>query len=210
MNETNYNPQMKRRFRGYLPVVIDIETAGFDAEKNAVLEIAAVILKINDAGFISPAETIAYNVLPFAGAVLDPKALAFNGILEPESALRKAETETNALMALFRPIRAALKASDCKKAILTGHNAAFDLSFLKAAIRRCKIKRDPFHSFSTFDTVTLSGLAYQQTVLARAIAVADIEWDSSQAHTAVYDAEKTAELFCKIINQWQTYTDSAS
>ncbi len=194
---------MATRFRGYLPIVIDIETAGFDHQTNAVLEIAAVIIKMDDAGFISPAETIACNVLPFEGAILDPKALAFNGILEPTSALRQAKTEIEALREIFAPIRQAMKTSNCKRAILTGHNAAFDLNFLKAAIKRSKIKRDPFHPFSTFDTVTLAGLAYQQTVLAHAIAAADIEWDASKAHTAVYDAEKTAELFCKIVNQWQ-------
>ena len=84
-----------------------------------------------------------------------------------------------------------------------GQNSHFDHGFLNAASERNNLKRNPFHPFSSFDTATLSGLAYGQTVLARACEVADIEFDNNEAHSARYDAEKTAELFCKIVNKWK-------
>ncbi|HHI75995.1 MAG TPA: ribonuclease T [Gammaproteobacteria bacterium] len=193
---------MSRRFRGYLPVVVDVETGGFDAQRDALLEIAAVTLRLDEQDRLLPAESFMEHVLPFEGANLDPKALEFTGI-DPWHPLRLAKPEKEALSALFAPIRAAVKASGCKRAILVGHNAFFDLAFLNAAVARCEYKRNPFHPFSTFDTVTLAGMAYGQTVLAKAVKAAGLEWDPAQAHGALYDAQMTAELFCRVINQWQ-------
>ncbi len=206
MENQQYNTAISQRFRGYLPVVVDVETAGFNDQTDALLEVAAVILKIDDAGLLSPAKTISCHVEPFAGANLDPKALAFNGI-DPHHPFREALAEKAALDHIFQPIRAAVKASACKRAILVGHNAFFDLGFINAAVERTAYKRNPFHPFSTFDTVTLAGMAYGQTVLARTVIAAGIAWDPDQAHSAIYDTEKTAELFCHIINRWQVSTD---
>lgn len=193
---------MQSRFRGYLPVVVDVETGGFDAEKDALLEIAAVLLVMNEKGELVRGQTHAYHIEPFAGANLDPKALEFNGII-PDHPLRLAKPEKEALQTLFQPIRKAVREQSCNRAILVGHNPAFDLGFLNAAVSRCDIKRNPFHPFSTFDTATLSGLALQQTVLARAVTAAGLEWQETEAHSAIYDAEKTADLFCFIVNQWR-------
>ena len=90
-----------------------------------------------------------------------------------------------------------------------GHNAHFDLNFLNAAVARVQHKRNPFHPFSTFDTVTLAGMAYGQTVLSRAMQAAGLAWDGASAHSAVYDAERTAELFCTILNRWQVLSERA-
>lgn len=203
VENTAYNTAISRRFRGYLPVVVDVETGGFSAQTDALLEIAAVILRMNPDGDLEPAEVVSCHVQPFAGANLDPKALAFNGI-DPEHPFRDALPEREALDHVFRPIRAALRASACKRAILVGHNAFFDLGFINAAAERTAYKRNPFHPFSTFDTVTLGGMAFGQTVLARAVMAAGIHWDGTEAHSAIYDTEKTAELFCHIVNRWQS------
>jgi len=193
-----------KRFRGYLPVVVDVETAGFNASTDALLEIAAVLLDINEEGNWVIDETIYRHVHRFEGANLDQAALDFTGI-DPSHPFRKeiAVNEKQALQDIFRPIRLKMKQHECRRAILVGHNASFDLGFLNAAVERSGIKRNPFHPFSTFDTVTLAGLAYGQTVLSRALEVAGIEWDSKEAHSAYYDAEKTAELFCAVVNRWQ-------
>ena len=192
---------MARRFRGFLPVIIDVETGGFNAQTDALLEIAAVILSMDGNSKIKPELTISTHVKPFEGANIDPKALEINGI-RPDSPLRAAREERDALAYIFGPIRQSVKANACTRAILVGHNSFFDLNFLNAAVARSGIKRNPFHSFSSFDTVSLAGLAYGQTVLSRAAQAADINWDANEAHSAVYDAERTAELFCKIVNDW--------
>ena len=201
MSDNAYNPDIAQRFRGFLPVIIDVETAGFDAKNDALLEIAAVLIRMNANGRLELAETHACHVEPFPGANLDPRALAFNGI-DPEHPFRDALNEKEALRKLFTPIRHAVKASGCTRAILVGHNAFFDLAFINAAVERTHFKRNPFHPFSTFDTVSLAGLVYGQTVLAKAAQCGGIEWDNNEAHSAIYDAEKTAELFCNIVNQW--------
>ncbi len=192
----------EQRFRGYLPVVVDIETAGFDPQNHAFLEIAAVTLNMDEQGLLSIQESYISHVKPFPGSKLDQAALDFNGI-DPFHPLRLAMDERDALGKIFSPVRAAVKANSCTRAILVGHNAAFDISFLNAAVTRSGIKRNPFHPFSTLDTVSLSALAYGQTVLARAVQAAGIEWDNSQAHSALYDAEQTAKLFCTIVNRWE-------
>jgi ribonuclease T len=179
-----------------------VETGGFNAKKDALLEIAAVTLEIDSAGFMRPDETFHCHVEPFAGANLDPKALAFTGI-DPFHPFRMAKSEADALQHVFHPIRQAVKAQGCTRAILVGHNPSFDLGFVNAAANRVKVKRNPFHQFSTFDTATLGGLAYGQTVLARAVQAAGLQWNEEQAHSAVYDAQQTAELFCAIVNRWQ-------
>lgn len=197
-----YHPRIATRFRGYLPVVVDVETGGFNPTTDALLEIAAIPLWQDDAGVLHPTEPHCAQVTPFPGAQLDPEALHFNQI-QPDNPLRQAVDEKEALTLIFRPIRQAIKASGCKRAILVGHNAAFDLSFINAAVDRTRSKRNPFHPFSTLDTVSLSALMYGQTVLARASRMAGLTWDASQAHGAQYDATQTAHLFCHIVNRWQ-------
>ena len=202
MENSEYNPIIAGRFRGFLPVVIDVETGGFDAQTDALLEVAAVIIRMDDAGLLHPCDPVSCHVAPFEGANLDEKALEFNGI-DPYHPFRQALVEADALRHIFAPVRRAVKASGCKRAVLVGHNAFFDLGFINAAVARCEIKRNPFHPFSTFDTVSLAGLAYGQTVLAKAAQAAGISWDGNQAHSAIYDTQQTAELFCRIVNSWQ-------
>jgi ribonuclease T len=192
---------MARRFRGYLPVVVDVETAGFNPERDALLEIAAVTLQIDEQGLWQPDETHFCHLIPFEGANLNQKALDFIGV-DPFHPFRFAVKEAEGLESIFKPIRKALKHQGCTRAILVGHNPSFDLSFIMAACKRCRIKYIPFHSFSTFDTATLGGLAYQQTVLAKAVQAAGFQWDNSEAHSAIYDAQRTADLFCRIVNLW--------
>jgi len=197
MNESTL---MSQRFRGYLPVVVDVETGGFNETTDALLQIAAVLIDIDEGGQLYCSETVSCHVTPFEGANLEPKSMEVNGI-DVDHPFRFAVEEKQALPKIFKPVREAIKNQACSKAILVGHNAHFDLKFINAAASRSGIKRNPFHPFSTFDTVTLAGLAYGQTVLARSIQSAGMEWDSSEAHSAVYDAEMTAMLFCKIVNE---------
>ena len=201
MIDDELRPTITQRFRGFLPVVVDVETAGFDPQRHALLEIAACVIRMDEHGRLSPAPTLSCHVLPFIGAEMDPRALAFNRI-DPDHPFRDAVPEKEALNRILTPIRKAVKTTRCNRAILVGHNAAFDLSFLKAAVDRTGYKRNPFHSFSVFDTVSLSGLVFGQTVLARAAQMAGLSWDSAEAHSAIYDTEQTARLFCHIVNRW--------
>ena len=190
---------MARRFRGFLPIVIDVECGGFNPNTDALLEIAAVLIEIQGDGSLLPGESWRYHVHPFPGANLEAASLAITGI-DPFHPLRPAIPEKEALTRLFKDIRGAMKDNDCTRAVLVGHNSYFDLNFINAAIARTGIKRNPFHPFSTFDTATLAGVAYGQTVLGKALQAAGIQWDSGAAHSAAYDAQKTAELFCRICN----------
>ncbi len=193
---------MANRFRGFLPVVVDVETGGFNCKTDALLEIAAVIVGFADDGLLKRIETYRYHVKPFEGANMDPESLAVNGI-DPHHPLRPAIDERDALQRVFRDVRKAIRDSGCNRAILVGHNASFDLGFLNEAIARTAIKRTPFHPFSSFDTATLCGVAYGQTVLARAAIAAGFGWDEDAAHSAAYDAEITADLFCDIVNRFR-------
>lgn len=191
-----------KRFRGFCPVVIDVETGGFNASTDALLEIAAVLIGINREGDFICHKTLSTHVEPFAGANLETTSLEVNGI-DPFHPLRFALPEKDALNKIFSPIRQYVKLNKCSRAILVGHNAFFDLSFLNAAVVRTGIRDNPFHSFSSFDTVTLGALAYGQTVLSKIAEAANLEWESNSAHSAVYDAEKTAAIFCSVLNKWK-------
>jgi len=179
---------MANRFRGFLPVVIDVETGGFNCKTDALLEVAAVLLEMDDEGLLHRSETIRYHVKPFEGANLEPASLAVNGI-DPHHPLRPAIDERDALQRIFREVRLAVR--------------EFDLGFMNEAVARSSIKRNPFHPFSCFDTATACGIAFGQTVLARAVIAAGLEWDESQAHSAAYDAEITADVFCEVVNRYR-------
>jgi ribonuclease T len=193
------------RFRGFLPVVVDLETGGFDARRNAVLEIAACLVHMDDFGRLVVGETISVDVSPFQGSIIEKAALEFTGI-DLDSPKRKPLPEREALKQIAQPVRRAVREADCQRAVLVGHNPAFDLGFINAAIERTQYKRSPFHPFSSFDTATLGGLAFGQTVLSRAVRAASLDWDESAAHSAAYDALKTAELFCTVVNRWKIAT----
>lgn len=204
MNETAENDiavtPMRQRFRGFLPVVIDVETGGFNAASDALLEIAAVILEINQDGDLARKSTHHYHVKPFEGSNIEKAALEVNGI-DPHHPLRPALDERDAMTRIFKEVRREVSEQGCTRAILVGHNAHFDLGFLNAAVERCGIKRNPFHPFSVFDTAGLAGVCLGQTVLSRAIDAAGMEWDSGAAHSARYDTERTADLFCLMVNR---------
>ena len=191
---------MSRRFRGYLPVAVDVETGGFNVTTDALLEIAVVLIGMDGDGTLTRSATHDFHVKPFEGARLDPASLAVTGI-DPWHPLRPALPERDALQRVFREVRHAVRAYGCRRAILVGHNAAFDLACLNAAVARADVKRNPFHPFSCFDTATLAGAALGQTVLAKAIAVAGLEWDADSAHSARYDAERSADIFCLVCNR---------
>lgn len=194
---------LKQRFRGYLPVVIDVETAGFNSATDALLEICAITTRMDELGYLHPATTMHFHIMPFEGANLEKAALEFIGVHDPFSPLRGAVSESEALKEIYRQIRKEQKDAGCQRAIIVAHNAQFDHSFVKAASERAKLKRIPFHPFATFDTATLSGLAYGQTVLAKACKTAGMDFDAKEAHSALYDTQKTAELFCGIVNKWK-------
>ena len=207
MTPAEETPELKtlmgQRFRGFLPVVIDVETGGFNADRDALLEVAAVTLRMDDDGILHRHETFEYHLGPFEGANVDKAALDFTGI-DLEDPERDAWPEDMAMPEVFGAVRRAVKANGCTRAVMVAHNAHFDLNFINAAASRCGVKRNPFHPFSCFDTATLAGLAYGQTVLAKACRVAGLEFSNSAAHSAAYDAEKTADLFCMIVNKWKS------
>ncbi|NLA69056.1 MAG: ribonuclease T [Gammaproteobacteria bacterium] len=200
---------MSSRFRGYLPVAVDVETGGFDWNRHALLEIAVLPIDLDEAGRYVPGEGASAHLVPAPGTEIDPKSLQITGI-DLDHPFRFAKPEREALDHVFAAVRAAVRKHGCQRAILLGHNAHFDLNFLNAAVARTQHKRNPFHPFSVFDTVTLAGLAYGQTVLARAVQAAGMEWNSDEAHSAVYDTERTAQLFCAIANSWGRFAAPAA
>ena len=190
------------RFRGFLPVVVDLETGGFTPHTDAILELAGTLIQMSSDGYLSISDTYSFNIKPFDGANIEASSLEFTGI-DPDHPFRGAVDEKTALSDFFQIIKKEIRNNGCTRAILVGHNAHFDAAFLNAAVTRCNIKKNPFHPFTYFDTATLAGLAYGQTVLAKACQEANIDFDNSRAHSALYDAERTALLFCKIVNRWR-------
>ena len=201
MSSTN-TQRIADRFRGFLPVVIDVETGGFTASTDAILEVAATIVRMDEDGVLNVHRTYNFHVRPFEGANLEQAALDFTGI-DPYHPFRQDSPEEEVFADLFRVIRKEIRDQECTRAVLVAHNAHFDAGFINAAVERCGIKRNPFHPFSHFDTATLAGLAFGQTVLAKACAEAGIAFDNAEAHSAAYDAERTADLFCDIVNRWK-------
>jgi ribonuclease T len=197
------SPTLAQRFRGYFPVVIDVETAGFNAQTDAILEIAAVTLKMTHRGELVIDSVFHEHVQPFEGANIEKAAIDFNGI-DPFCALRGALPEEEVFKSLCKHIRKEQKQADCQRSVIVAHNATFDQSFVNAALARENIKRSPFHPFVSFDTTSLAALCVGQTVLIKACEAAGIEFKQAEAHSALYDTQKTAELFCYMINRYRS------
>ena len=189
---------LKDRFRKYLPVVVDLETGGFNSKENAILEIAITLIEEIDE-FLVVGDTHRYHIEPYEDLIIEDESLEFTKI-KLDHPLRNAVSEKDALKELFTIINKEKSKYQCSRAILVGHNAHFDLSFLNEAISRNNIKRSPFHPFSVLDTVSLGALATQQTVLARICDSLSIDYDSNEAHSAAYDSKVTAKVFCRVIN----------
>src|ERR1700750_264636 len=81
------NPLMSRRFRGFLPVVVDVETGGFHSATDALLEIAAVMIDMDTDGVLRRGITHNFHVKPFEGSRIDPASLSITGI-DPHHPLR--------------------------------------------------------------------------------------------------------------------------
>jgi ribonuclease T len=203
--------ELSERFRGYLPVVLDLETGGFDHQANPILELACSFLQMQDDRLLIKGQE-SWNVEPVEGLIIEPASLKVTGI-DLEDPSRDAMDEETVLREFFSLVRSEMKLYGCHRAILVAHNASFDQGFLNTACNRWSIKRNPFHPFTTLDTATLGALAYGHTVLREACRRADIEFSEARAHGAAYDADRTAELFCHIVNTWDFQTawlDSAS
>ena len=203
--------ELSERFRGYLPVVLDLETGGFDHQANPILELACSFLQMQDDRLLIKGQE-SWNVEPVEGLIIEPASLKVTGI-DLEDPSRDAMDEETVLREFFSLVRSEMKLYGCHRAILVAHNASFDQGFLNTACNRGAIKRNPFHPFTTLDTATLGALAYGHTVLREACRRADIEFSEARAHGAAYDADRTAELFCHIVNTWDFQTawlDSAS
>ncbi|NIH16664.1 MAG: ribonuclease T [Buchnera aphidicola (Periphyllus lyropictus)] len=193
---------LSNRFRTFYPVVIDVETAGFNPITDALLEIAVITLTMNKKGWLKTEKKIHFHIKPFQGSLIKKEALLFNKI-DPFNPLRGAVSEKEAFKEIFSIIYKGIKKYDCSKGIIVAHNANFDHNFIMAASQRIQSKNNPFHPFATFDTATLSGLAVGQTVLSKACRAIGLSFDNNQAHSALYDTLQTANLFCKIINRWK-------
>lgn len=194
------NTKLKNRFRGFLPVVVDIETAGFNAQTDAILEFAAVFLSMDKLDIIKQHSIFHRHIEPFAGSNLEPTALEFTQII-PDHPFRFSVNELALLTELETEVKKHLENTGCFKAVLVGHNPQFDLSFIQAACERTGIGKKIFHQFTTFDTATLSALMFGETVLAKAVKKSGLHFNLKEAHSALYDAERTAELFCRIVNK---------
>lgn len=192
--------ELAERFRGYLPVVVDLETGGFNSTTNPLLEIACAFLTLRQGKLLSRSQH-AWCVAPFEGSEVDPASLKVTGI-DLDDPNRRGLNEAEAVADFFKLVRQQMKLHSCNRAIMVAHNAAFDLGFLSAVCNRCNINRSPFHPFSTIDTASLAAVAYGHTVLSEACKRAGIEFSAQQAHSAAYDTACTTELFCQIVNTW--------
>ena len=190
---------MKDRFRGYLPVILDLETGGFDSRCNPILELACAFVSM-ESGQLQICEEFCWAVSPFSGAIIEESSLKITGINLDDPDRIQIE-EKAAINSLFKLTRKKIKSEECTRAIMVAHNASFDQGFLHAACDRTGIKRNPFHPFSTIDTVSLAAIAFGHTVLSESCGRAGLEFDESKAHQAAYDANRTAALFCKIVNE---------
>lgn len=206
LNPPFLNPpyQLRDRFRTFLPVVVDVETGGFNPATDALLEVSMITVQVDNSGLLVPKDQYSVNIRPFEGANLVKINIDFLGI-DPYDEKRNLLNEDEAMRPLFKAISKEVKAQACTKAILVGHNAAFDLSFINAVATRLNYKRNPFHPFSVIDTASLGALVLGQTVLSRACISAGISFDGDHAHSAVYDTSKECELFCSMYNRFTKF-----
>ena len=189
------NKTLNRLFAGFLPVVVDVETAGVNPQTDALLEVAACVLQLKD-GQLVPGDVWHEHVTPYPGLCVHQEALDINRII-PDHPFRMALLEEEALKSLIEFVKNHCQSQSCERAILIGHNAHFDLEFLNQAYLRHNLT-SPFHRFRVMDTVTLSMVHLGVSVLAKALRRTRIGYDPDQAHGALYDTIQTARLFCHL------------
>lgn len=189
---------LNQRFRRFLPVVVDVETGGMDYQHAPIVEIALTFLTIKKGQLVLD-DDLYFHIKPFEGAIVEPNSLEFLGY-DAATLATHPITESEAFEMICHQVNKRVHTENCTRAIIVGHNAHFDLAFINSAIKRHQLK-SPFHRFSTLDTASLSALLLGHTVLCQACRLAGIEWDNKCAHNALYDCQKTATLFCQLVNQ---------
>src|SRR5690606_1545008 len=100
---------MAARFRGYLPVVVDVETGGFNCATDALLEIAATTIGMDEGGFLYPEHSQYFHAESVTRANIAQAALDFTRI-RLDHTLRMAVSEEHALTEIFRSLLKSLKA----------------------------------------------------------------------------------------------------
>lgn len=190
--------ELKDRIRGFLPVVIDLETGGINPLEHAVLEMCIVIPQWNNDRMLL-GSVHHWHIEPHPNTLVDSESLEITGI-DLADPTRDAIAEVDAVRACFRVVRKAIREAHCNRAVLTGHNSHFDLDFLRRAAFRSNVGQNPFHPFTVLDTASMSAVRFGQTVLSKVCEEAGIAYDTEQAHSAKYDAVITARLFCWLIN----------
>ena len=188
---------MQNRFRGFMPVVIDVECGGFIPYRCTVGNCRSVVGDSGD-GSLAAWGNWRYHVQPFP-------APTSNGVTRCDGLsilfTRYAQRfQRRSAHAIVQEISQAMKDNDCTRAILVGHNACFDLNFLNAAVARTEIKRNPFHPFSSFDTATLAGVAFGQTGYRSRFKRPESLGIRTNAFGA-YDAQQTADCFARSANE---------
>ena len=191
------------RFGGLLPIVVDMETSGINPDSNAILELASIVLYLNDKLDLQCGNFFSCHVRPFPSSKIDPSSMYINTI-EIENPFRLALSEEEAINRLFRFVYMNLRNFGCRKAVLVGHNANFDLAFLESARKRYKID-SPFHTFTVIDTATIGAVFYGKTVLANVVNASNMRFNPKLAHSAIYDAKITTDLFCSVTNSQERY-----
>ncbi len=192
--------RFNERFRGFLPVVIDVETGGVNPTQHALLELSLVLLEW-EADQLKLASVHAWEITPHPATIVTEESIKFTQI-NPNDTARHSVAEEHAIRESFRLVRRAVKEAKCQRALLTGHNAHFDHQFVFNAARRNKVGRNPFHPFTVLDTASLSALALGHTVLSEAVKRLGMNFDENAAHTARYDAQMTASVLCEIVNRF--------
>jgi ribonuclease T len=173
--------EISDRFRGYLPVVVDLETGGFSKDDNPILEVACSFVTMRD-DQLCLKDSASWSLEPYEGSTIEPASLKVTGI-DLDDPNRNAIDERDALVEFFKTVRDEMKFAGCHRAIMVAHNASFDQGFLNTACDRLKIKRNPFHPFTALDTATLGALAFGHTVLSEACRRAGLDFSEARPIT---------------------------
>ena len=159
-------------------VVFDIETTGFSASKNQIIEIGAVKMEqgeITDrfSTFVNPKEPIPYRIEELTG-ISDRMVMDAEGIEQ--------------ILPRFLEF--------CKDSVLVAHNAGFDTGFIETKAKMLGISTD----FTVVDTLSLARALLPDLSRFKLDQVAKaLNISLENHHRAVDDAECTAHIFRKFL-----------
>ncbi len=169
---------------------LDLETTGFDVEKQEIIEIGVVIINQQNGILCDILEEFEIKIQPEHIETADAEALSINGYNEADWMFAVSLKQAMEMLSE--------KTKDC---VMVAHNVSFDYSFLAKAFSITGVENKMF--YAKIDTISFAFAKLHKLENAPRLNLKSLcEYfgvENDRAHTALADTRATVEVYRKLL-----------